>query len=243
MIEKQRQKGAKRKAVALMEGTLLPEEQKDALEDAATEKVQMVKRAKQRLADASKQKKRCSTSVSGDVLRGLPVFMESDAGNTSTDFTKALTKLACRIVPERTEAKVFIVKDLSDLGVRTKWCAALGGSYVTTVGTLEHGRGPVLLYHEARRDVPRTLWLSPQFRERHPKLVSILQTLAFSTEAVDNGSRWRLQDSEQPNTKNVVVLMRKDETVSLKGNKCYDVESFLNLIAKVHNLYKLDVNK
>jgi hypothetical protein len=117
VIEKQRAKNAKRKAIALREGTLLPEEQADALADAATETIEMVKRAKKRMAETAKQQNRCSTSVSRDVLRGLPVFVESDAaptGGLTPALTKALTELACPIVPERTMAKVIVVKDLSD---------------------------------------------------------------------------------------------------------------------------------
>ena len=244
VIEKQRQKGAKRKASALLEGTLLPEEQEDALEDAATEKVNMCKRAKQRLAATVKQHGLCSAPVSIDVLRGLPVFLE--AGGLTPALTATLTRLACNIVPDRTMAKVIIVKDLSDLGVRTKWCTALGGNYVTTACALELGRGPILLYHEGRHGVRRSIWLSPSFKERHPKVVGILQSLAFSTEAVEHGSQWTLQVSEQPRTKGALVLMRKDEdekTVAPKGNRCYDVEGFFGLIAKVRALYKLKVGK
>ena len=242
VIEKQRQKGAKRKALALMEGTLLPDEHADALDDAATETVKMVKRAKERMAAASKQHARCTTRVSVDVLHGLSVFLESDAGPVTPDLATALTKLGCNMVQERTLAKVIIVRDLSDLGVRTKWCAALAGNYVTTVGTLEHGRGHLCLYHGACHAVRRTLWLSPQFRDRHPKVVGILQTLAFSTEAVDNGSQWTLQVSDQPMTKGATVLMRKGEDAAAmcpKGNTCYDLERFFDLIFKVRALYKL----
>lgn len=250
VIEKQRKKNAKRKAIALREGTLLPEEQADALEDAAAETVEMVKRAKKRMAETEKQRKRCSASVSDDVVRGLPVFLESDAappgGLTPAALTKALGELACTIVRERTMAKVIVVKDLSDLGVRTKWCAVVAGIYITTASTLVCGRGPLLLYHEARRDVRRTLWLSPLFRERHPKVVNILETLAFSADAAEAGSQWTLQVSETPKTKAAVVLKRKEEddhTVAPKGNKCYDVEGFFGLIAKVRTLYKLKVGK
>lgn len=250
VIETQRKKNAKRKAIALRDGTLLPEEQADALDDAAAETIEMVKRAKKRMAETEKQQKRCSTSVSGDVLRGLPIFLESDAvptGGLTPALTKALTELACPIVRERTMAKVIVVNDLSDMGMRTKWCAALGGYYVTLVGTLEHGRGPIVHYHEARRDVRRTLWMSPLFQERHPKVVSILQTLAFSSDAVEqHGSQWTLQDSALPTTKGAVVLIRKGEdkaTVAPKGNKCYDVEGFFELISKVRALYKLKVSK
>jgi hypothetical protein len=237
VIEKQRKKNAKRKAIALREGTLLPEEQADALDDAAAEAIEMVKRAKKRMAETEKQHTRCSTSVSGDVLRGLPIFLESDAGGLTPALTKALTELACPIVQERTMAKVIVVKDLLDIGMRTKWCAALGGYYVTLVDTLEHGRGPIIHYHEARR-MNRTLWLSPKFRERHPKVVSIMETLAFS------GAEWTLQVSEKPTTKASLVLMRKGEdkaAVAPKGNKCYDLDGFFKLISKVRTLYKLKV--
>ena len=102
----------------------------------------MVKRAKCRLVASVKQQKRCSTVVSADVLRGLPVFFESETGGLTPVLTTALTKLACRLVPERTLAKVFVVRGLSNLGVRTKWCAALVGGYLTTADTLQHGKGP-----------------------------------------------------------------------------------------------------
>ena len=55
VIEKQRKKNAKRKAIALREGTLLPEEQADALDDAAAETIEVVKRAKKRMAETEKQ--------------------------------------------------------------------------------------------------------------------------------------------------------------------------------------------
>ena len=237
VIEQQSKKGAKRKALALMEGTLLVEEQQDALEDATRETYNMVKRAKERLATASKQHRRCSTSTSCDVLRGLPVYLEkpSDTGG----LTPVLAKLGCNVVQDRFMAKVFVVQDIADLGVRTKWCAVLVGGYVTTYGALENG-GPLLLYNEARR-VRRTLWLSPQFQERHPKVVSTLQTLAFSQSAVESGSQWTLQATEQPSTKGAVALLRKGKETVEGGNKSYDVESFFALIAKVHMLYKLKV--
>ena len=75
----------------------------------------MVKRAKGRLVASSKQQKSCSTSASVDVLRGLRVFFESEAGGLTPVLTTALTKLACRLVPERTLAKVFVVQYLSNL--------------------------------------------------------------------------------------------------------------------------------
>lgn len=243
MIDKQRRKGAKRKAIALIEGTLLPEEQADARDDAIAETSKMITRAKTRLAAESKRQARCTRHVSGEVLRGLPVFLESDAGPATANLTAALSKLACSIVHERTMAKIIIVKNLADLGIRTKWCAALAGNYVTTADTLEHGRGALLLYREARH-MRRTLWLSPQFRERHAKVVSILQALAFGEEAVSNGSQWTLQGGDQPRTKGAVVLMRKGEdqsTVCPKGNTYYDVEGFFKLISKVLALYKLRV--
>ena len=115
--------------------------------------------------------------MSADVLRGLPVFFESETGGLTPVLTTALTELACRLVPERTLAKVFVAQDLSNLGVQTKSCAALVGGYVTTADTLEHGKGPLLLYDEARRAVRRTLWLSPQFRDRHEK--GLLQPADF----------------------------------------------------------------
>lgn len=242
MIEKQRRKGAKRKAIALLEGTLLPEEHADARDDAVAETADMIKRAKTRLAAERKQRARCTTHVSGDVLHGLPVFLESDAaptGGLTPALSKALAALGCPVVLDRTKAKVMIVNDLADLGMRTKWCAALVGGYVTTAATLEHGRGALLLYHEARC-MRRTLWLSMQFRERHPKVVSILQALAFGEDAVTNGSQWTLQDSEEkPRTKGAVVLMRKGEDLPSNGNPCYDVDGFFKLISKVRALYKL----
>ena len=55
--------------------------------------------------------------------------------------TTALTKLACRLAPERALAKVFVAKDLSNLGVRTKTCAALVDNYATTADALKRGQG------------------------------------------------------------------------------------------------------
>ena len=105
---------------------------------------------------------------------------------------------------------------------------------------MEQGNGPLLLYDEARRAVRLTLCLSPQFRDRHHKVVYILQTLAFSPEAVEAGSLWALQVSEQPTTKGAIVVLRKDkDIVPLKGNACDDVESRLCLMAQVHALSKL----
>jgi hypothetical protein len=241
VIEKQRQKGAKRKALALLEGTLLPEEQSHiALADAAGERLDLIKRAKKRVTAAAKRQRRCTAIASYDLLRGLPVFLEDAQPNQ--DVADALSSLGCNIVQERTDAKVIVVKDVSDLGVRTKWCTALVGNYVTTVDTLALGRGPILSYCAAREVVPRTVWMSQKFQERHPKVASILQTLAFSSDALQNGSRWTLDVSEQPLSKRVTVLKTKSEdreTLAPKGNTCYDVESFFALIAKVRALYKL----
>lgn len=57
---------------------MLPEEQVDALDDAAAKTIAMVKRAKKHIAETEKDYNRCSTGVCDDVSRGLPVF-ESDA--------------------------------------------------------------------------------------------------------------------------------------------------------------------
>ena len=97
-----------------MEGTLLADEAVDAKEDAAKEHVNMVKRAKERLAAASKQQRHCSTTISGEVLRGLSVYVE-DASEAGA-LIPALTKLGCHMVLDRYLATAFVVPDLGDLG-------------------------------------------------------------------------------------------------------------------------------
>ena len=233
VIEQQHKKCAKRKALALLEGTLLADEQLDAAEDATNEKANMVKRAKGRLAATSKQQKRCSTRISSEVLRGLSVYVEDTSTNVG-GLTPTLFKLGCHVVRRRCLANIFVVSDLADLGMRTRWCAALVGGYVTTAGALESG-GPLLQHFEAS-SVRRTLWLSQQFRDRHPKVVEILNELAFSPEAL--GSVWTLQESEdgRPTTKGAVALVRKGVTLSNADNKSYDVEICLGMIAKVNSL-------
>ena len=94
--------------------------------------------------------------------------------------------------------------------MRTKWCAALVGGYVTTASALTSG-GALLHFTEARA-VRRTLWLSPQFQDRHPKIVSILHALAVNPEVL--GSMWTLRVSEQPTTKRATLLVRKGETMA-----------------------------
>ena len=55
----------------------------------------------------------------------MPVFL-GESGDEDAVALAAVVKLGCNIVPDRTLAKVFVVKGAADLGTRARRHAALG---------------------------------------------------------------------------------------------------------------------
>ena len=99
---------------------------------------------------------------------------------------KAVAQMKARRSSERVGSEIFIVGDIGQLGQRTEWILVLHGGKAATVDYVtSQGRKGLLLSYHPGHQIPRKVWASTNFTERHRVLHDIIDSSVQS-----KGSRW-----------------------------------------------------
>jgi len=174
VVAKQKAKHRDRKVQALIDGALIDAEVNPNLEQKAVDEQRArEQRARERLAKANRvtrttRRKQLNTSIfDGQACFLLP-------GVDASKLQATLKSIKCRVATDRLQAQLFIADDPVHIGCRAQWVAVMQGAYVVTGQALQNGQGAVLKY-KAARNVKRSVFMTDQFKARHPEVTKILK--------------------------------------------------------------------
>ena len=102
------------------------------------------------------------------------------------DVGRAILEKGYVEVTTRVLADTFVVPDPGSPGVRVVIAAALRGAEVASPTHIFGRRGPVIAYERAL-GIPRKLYLTDAFREKHPGIANIMCCLAS-----EKKSKWKM---------------------------------------------------
>ncbi len=238
LCDAQESKWRSRKALAMLDGSLVDAEvTAEVTADAEKEKQARQKRAR----DMSNAKRRMAKihgkkgATIQDMLGGQRTHVDVTLRDQAALTTK-LQDLACVIVEDPLEASAFVVADASKPGCRVSWMSVLTGAILFPAKAVTEGSGGIIKYKAAVSN-ERFVWLTPDFKARHPAV-----TLAIEKAAVARGSRWKCLASladftreyqrakRQRRPARVVLVKRKDEVLPAEvaaDARVFDVISFL----------------
>jgi hypothetical protein len=185
-VEFQEQKGRAFKVEAFLGNMLLESEiDKDIRLDAAKEEAKRESNTKARNDKVAKAVQAMNPKVpSAAELEGKTAFIEAEA--KSTNLTQVLNENNIGVTTERAGADFYVATSIASPGVRTAWWAVAKGAFVFHPDHFVRGHGAVLKYKRAA-DTKRTLWLSSDVRQKHPKIVEIIEHFALR-----EVSKWKL---------------------------------------------------
>ena len=122
--------------------------------------------------------------LGADDFRAMRCYMEADC--KSTDFVTKSAPCLMTQVTERTDADIFIARDITKLGTRSQMCAVGNGCFVVTPDVVLVGRGPQIKYKPAIV-TERHIFMSSRFREKHIAIGPLLLRMVMLPK-----SRWKL---------------------------------------------------
>lgn len=192
----QRKKCAQRLALALGEGSLLPEEKTEQLETKLHEiQAQRVRDHRARRRKSHKDKLALQGAMPQTILedvRGSAIHIDdSIAGAHRAQVQRRLQPAGLREVADRQDASVFVVSDLVKTSQRTRWQATVQGGYLLHETFLANQAGPVIKFKAVACAMPRTIYVSAEWRAHRPHVWQAFQG-ALSNLA---NSTWTLEDN------------------------------------------------
>ncbi|CAE7383924.1 nlaXM, partial [Symbiodinium pilosum] len=119
--------------------------------------------------------------------RGV-VFLDKFISRQDLPACRRALSAGARVSSNRARAGVFIVADIASPGQRVRWHLAIrGGAVMDPAWLKSQGRGGFMLKYKAATQVPRKVWVSAAWAERHEELFHILGRAAAA-----RGSKWSL---------------------------------------------------
>ena len=176
----------------VQDNVLLPEEVDAALDDDAILHQATTIKQNQKDRERYYNKHNMDKKPRADIkLAGTCVFIASD--ELANQVAQALRVNGQTRCDERCDADIFLLQDVSAPGQRTAWCLALGGGVAVDTVYIESGgtAGVAVNYKRSLRQ-KRKCWLSGGFRDTHPVLTNIVETMIAKP-----GGKWILLDDER----------------------------------------------
>ena len=173
----QKQKQMVNAVQAFKDGLLLPSEiTEDMPISALASDIHAAKKHTERTKKHAKQNLQRAIHTP-HVMRGTCVFVEPALA--VEDLMRKIVAVGARSTTHRTDANVFIVTDVTNLGQRSSWCLALGGGFACTPAYVTEGptKGVALAFKPAVK-TRRLFCMSDAFIAAHPVLSNIVAAKA-----------------------------------------------------------------
>lgn len=203
-LEYQVKKRRKRQVDAALNGQLC-EDQVD--ENLLGEMAKQLESSKKQDAEHARRARRLekktlmAESVKWEELSGMKAYIQSmEPEILRAEARRSLLEKGLIITENRLEAKMFVVVDVLEPGLRNKWSAVLAGALLVSVRRLLHGSGPFIKYKPALR-IPQEVWMSDNFRSAHPDIAALIQQASTSP-----GSRWSMVAGDVENFREHVLV-------------------------------------
>jgi hypothetical protein len=225
--EKQRKKQALRRVEALRDGVLLPEEiSPDLVEAAAKEAKKDQQRDK---AHRNGAKRRAFRIKSGKRLKmpaGTVVWVDPEA---QEKVQEAVAEMEFVIAQDKSlDVQLYVLPTLADWKSHTRilMYAALSGAAVAPAQTVADGKGPYLQL-KGRLQLRRAVWATPDFTQKHPAVVKVLQEAAGRP-----GSKWTCYASKAEFEQHVRAKPRDVALALTRGGEALELPRRVLFVTK-----------
>lgn len=106
----------------------------------------------------------------------------------AADLNAIARRHGARVVDRRVDAQILVVSDIGAAGQKAAWAAALiGATVMSTQRLLTAGQVGPYVAHKAAVRIRRWIWMSDDFKARHPAISQIVVDAAAT-----RPSLWRL---------------------------------------------------
>lgn len=121
-------------------------------------------------------------------MQGRPVHIGVADADLSANLKAVARRHGAVVVDQRGDATLLIVDDVGAAGQKTLWTAVILGATVASPSRLlTAGQEGAYLAYRAAVSIRRWIWMSDEFRARHPAIGQIVAASAASRRSL-----WRL---------------------------------------------------